>query len=233
MKFPRIIFLTISVCLLTTFSFSQTTDSIYDPKAKTILDQVMKTMRADSTKTATFTITMKKADGTKDIKTGELIIKGNKYKIVLQKKIGDKIQKEEYYNDGRITAVYSESDNEVTYDNTPDPGMQRNQNSISSADIFTIFGKDFKYKFIKEDTLNGRAVQYVDLYPEQSEKKNYHTVHLLIDKEKKQIITVIFVYKDGSIITYNIDTFTPNLPAPDSTFQFDESAHPGVIITPH
>lgn len=224
--------LSIPVCLLAVNAIAQPASS-YDPKAKTILDEVSKTAKAYTTISATFTITMKKADGNTDIKNGSLIMKSGKYKITLENKMKDnKIKKEEYYNDGKTTWVYSEKDNEVTIDDAPDPSKPKAGNAISPNDIFTIHEKGFKYTYIKEETLSdGKVVQYIDLFPENPDKKNYHTVHLTIDKVKKQIINVIFVNKDGSTTTYAVKTFTPNLDIPDASFQFDVKAHPGVTVT--
>lgn len=221
--------LSLPVCLFTVAALAQPAkqqDPNYDPKAKAILDEVSKTAKAYSTITATFSITMKKADNTSDTKNGTVVMKSGKYKITLENKVKDAVKKEEYYNDGKTTWVYSESKKEVTIDNAPTASAT--SNTISPNDIFTIHEKGFKYKFIKEEVQNGVTVQLIDLYPEKPEKKNYHTVKLTIDKNKKQIIKVIFLNKDGSSTTYTVKTFTPNLDVPDSTFQYDEKAHPGV-----
>ncbi|MBI3512056.1 MAG: outer membrane lipoprotein carrier protein LolA [Bacteroidetes bacterium] len=203
----------------------QANDPNYDPKAKVILDDVSATAKAYSSITATFSITTKKADGTSDVKDGNVVMKSGKYKIVLDNKVKDKVYKEEYYNDGKTTWVYTEKDGELTIDNAPDPAAKKNDNTISPNDIFTIHEKGFKYKFIKEETKDGVVYQYIDLYPEKPDKKNYHTVKLTIDKVKKQITTVVFLNKDGSTTTYAVKTFTPNLVVADSTFQFDTKTH--------
>jgi outer membrane lipoprotein-sorting protein len=224
--------LALPVCLFAVNAIAQPPANAYDPKAKTILDAVSATAKAYTSITATFTITMKKADNTTDVKNGSVVMKTGKYKITLENKIKGVIKKEEYYNDGKTTWVYSEKDNEVTIDNAPDPAHPKNANSISPNDIFTIHEKGFKYTYIKEETLSdGKVVQYIDLFPENPDKKSYHTVHLTIDKAKKQINNVIFVNKDGSTTTYTVKTFTPNLEVADATFQFDLKAHPGVTVT--
>jgi outer membrane lipoprotein-sorting protein len=204
-------------------------DPNYDPKAKTILDEVSKTAKAYTSITAEFTITMKNAKGdVTDTKNGSLVMKSGKYKIVIDNKVKGVVKKEEYYNDGKSTWVFSEKDNEVTIDCAPDPNAKRNENTISPNDIFTIHEKGFKYRFIKEEVQNGKAVQLIDLTPEKPEKKNYHTVKLTIDKTKKQIISVVFVNKDQSTTTYTVKSLTPNLDVTDATFQFDKKIHAGV-----
>ena len=219
----------IPIFLLVFPTITKAQDPNYDPKAKLILDDVSKTAKSYTTITATFSITIKKADNTSDVKNGSIIMKSGKYKITLENKVKEVIKKEEYYNDGKTTWVYSEKDKEVNVDNF-DPNKKKTENSISPNDIFTIHEKGFKYKFIKEEIQNGKTVQLIDLYPEKPDKKNYHTVKLTIDKVKKQIINVVFLNKDGSTTTYTVKTFTPNLDVPDSTFQFDIKTHPGVSV---
>ncbi|HEU4716933.1 MAG TPA: outer membrane lipoprotein carrier protein LolA [Bacteroidia bacterium] len=199
----------------------------YDPKAKTILDDVSKTAKSYSTITAEFTITTKKTDGTSDSKDGTIVLKGSKYKLTLNTKVKDKMYAEEYYNDGKTTWAYVQKDNEVTIDNAPDPNKKK-EGTFSVSDIFSDPAKGFKYRFIKEETLNGKVVQQIELYPEKPDKKNYHTIKLTIDKVKKQVISAVQVNNDQSTITYTIKKFTPNLDVPDSTFQFDKKTHPGV-----
>ncbi len=200
----------------------------YDPKAKTILDGVSATAKSYQSITFTFSMTMEKPGGVKDVKDGTVILKGNMYKIVLDNKQKDKVCHEEYYNDGKTLVVYNECQKEATIDDAPDPAKKKNENQISPTEIFTIHEKGFKYKFIREETQGGKVVQLIDLYPEQADKKNYHTVKLTIDKVKKQIISVVFVNKDGSKTTYTVKTFTPNTVYTDATFKFDCKAHPGV-----
>jgi outer membrane lipoprotein-sorting protein len=229
MKSLKKITLAIPALLLSVMAFAQTADPNSE-KARLILDEVSKTAKAYSTISATFAITVKQANGTTDVKNGSVVMKSGKYKIVLDNKVKEVIKKEEYYNDGKTTWVYIEKDKEVTIDYAPDPTKKKAENSISPNDIFTIHEKGFKYTFVKEETQNGRVVQLINLIPEKPEKKNYHTVKLTIDKVKKQIVNVVFMNKDGSSITYNVKTFTPNTEVPDTTFQFDLKAHPGVQV---
>lgn len=199
----------------------------YDPKAKAILDDVSKTAKSYTSITATFSLTMEKADKTKDVHEGTIVMKGSKYKISLNRKIKDKVYLEEYINNGKTVWTFSQKDNEVTIDNAPDPAKKKNSNSISPSDIFTIHEKGFKYKFIKEEMQNGKAVQLIDLYPDNPDKKNYSIVKVVIDKAKKQIISVTFNNKDGSKTIYTVKSFTPNLEVADTTFTFDSKTHPG------
>jgi outer membrane lipoprotein-sorting protein len=214
--------LSLLICLQTSVSFAQTTthttEYLNDPRAKFILDKVSRTMKKDTTKTSTFTVIVKKANGKTDSVRGEMILKGFKYKIVLH----TTGPREEYYDDGKTTAVYLQKEDEVTFDTVPDPAvMNRNKNAFSAYNLFTIYETRFHYHFMKEDTLNGRIIQHIDLYPLKPGNVNFHLLHLSIDKEKKRIVRITCFYKDGAEITYIIDSYTPNLVIPDSNFQFN------------
>lgn len=199
--------------------FAQGDAGGYDPKAKTILDEVSKTAKAYTSITATFTMTMEKVDKSKDVHEGEVVIKGKKYKITLNRKIKNKVWKEIYINNSTTTWNYSEKECEITIDNAPDPAKAKN--NFAPTDIFTIHEKGFKYKFVKEEVQGGKTVQLIDLFPEQADKKNYHTVKVVIDKAKKQIISATFLNKDGSKTIYAVKTFTPNLEVADATFNME------------
>jgi len=222
-----------ALVIMPTASFAQAkTGPDYDPKAKTILDGVSATAKAYTSITATFTIATEKPGGVKETKTGTVILKGNMYKITLDSKNSKGVPyKEEYYNDGTTMWTYNGNDNECQVDNAPDPAKKKNDNTISPTEIFTFHENGFKYKFMKEETqAGGKVVQMIDLYPEQPDKKPYHTVKLTIDKVKKQIMSIVLMNKDGSKTTYTVNTFTPNTAYTDATFRFDKAAHPGVTM---
>ncbi|MGL5891617.1 MAG: LolA family protein, partial [Bacteroidia bacterium] len=197
-----------------------------DPKAKAILDEVSKTAKAYTSISATFTITIEKPNGTKDVQEGNVVMKGKKYKVVLNKKVKDKIYKEEYRSNTKVICNYSEQNKEVTVDNAPDPAKATAKNAITPSDIFTIHEKGFKYKFEKEVTENGRVMQLINLYPEKPDGKSYHTVKVKIDKLKKQIVSAVMMNTDGSKMTYSVKTFTPNLTISDTDFEYSIKNYP-------
>lgn len=198
-------------------------------KAKTILDEVSKTSKAYTSISATFSITLTKADKTSDTKTGSVVMKDGKYKITIENKVQNVVKKEEYYNDGKTTWVYSEKDKEVTIDCFD--ANKKSDNSFSPNDIFYLHEKGFNLDFIEEKTQkDGKIIQVIKLVPQKPEKKNYHQVKVTIDKAKKQIISVMFMNKDGGSTTYTVNTFTPNLAVTDAGFQFDTKSHAGVEV---
>jgi len=98
--------------------------------------------------------------------------------------------------------------------------------AVNPSTIFTIYEKGFKYKFDGEDA----TTQTLSLFPENPDKKKYHTAKLFVDKIKKQISSVKMMMKDGSTQTYTIKTFEANAVIPDTDFTFNAKAHPGISV---
>ncbi|TND05353.1 MAG: outer membrane lipoprotein carrier protein LolA [Bacteroidetes bacterium] len=228
---PLIKMTTVTAMLFAGSLLAQQPAVVNDTKAKTILDEVSKNAKTFKTVKANFTITIENADKSKSTQEGELIVKGQKYKVKMKQKTKDKAGKEkeyaeEYISDTQTAWNYSEKNKEVTIDNA----KKTTKEGFSVNDIFVLHEKGFKYSFEKEEKQSGVDVQVINLYPSKPEGKKYHTVRVVIDKVKKQITSVTFLNKDGSKMTYTVKTMTPNAEVPDTTFHFDVKAHPGVEV---
>lgn len=204
--------LTVTVCL------SQKESG--DEKSKLILDELSKKTKAYTSIKAEFDYTIENPqEKIKETKKGNLTLKGNKYKF--------NIAGQEIVSDGKTLWTYIKDVGEVQIDNAPDSGKE--ENSLSPTNIFTIYEKGFKYKYDKEETKNGKVMQIINLFPIKANEKPYHTIKLFIDKNAKEISSVVVVNKDGSKYTYTVTKFETNLPLKDSDFVFDTSKAKEVI----
>ena len=184
-----------------------------DPKAKAILDALSAKTKSYSTIKAKFTWEIHKKDQTSTKQEGSIVTKGSKYKLDIP---GHSI-----FSDGETVWDYIKEANEVQVTE-----VEEDEDAINPSTIFTIYEKGFKYKFAGEDG----ATQVVNLYPENPDKKRYHTVKLFIDKNKNQISSLEMLMKDGTKQTYTIQSFLGNSDIPDSFFVFDAKKHPGVMV---
>jgi outer membrane lipoprotein-sorting protein len=185
-----------------------------DPKAKAILDELSKKTKAYTSIKAEFSFTVEKKDKTKDTQVGKIEVKGAKYKLI--------IPGHEIYCDGKTIWDYIKDANEVQVKDVEVGGDE----NLNPSNIFTIYEKGYKYKFDSEDATK----QIVSLFPENPDKKKFHTVKLIIDKVKKQITQVKMMMKDGSTHTYEIKSFATNTDMPDTNFVFNAKAHPGISV---
>jgi outer membrane lipoprotein-sorting protein len=202
------IILTALTTLITLGIFSQEVDT----KAKGILDKLSAKTKAYKTIKADFKFTItNKTEGINESQTGKIQIKGNKYFL--------SIAGQDVMCDEKSVYTILKDAEEVQINDLPD---EDEEDFISPNKIFTLYETGFKYKYLKEE--NGEHI--INLYPKNSEEKDFHRLTLYIDKVKNQINLVKIFGKDGSTTTYTISTFTANSSIPDSKFTFDPATQP-------
>ncbi|MBL7893278.1 MAG: outer membrane lipoprotein carrier protein LolA [Bacteroidia bacterium] len=198
-----------------TGSIAQIKDT-QDPKAKGILDEVSAKTKSYTSIKVDFTMVMQSKDKTKKPETqkGALQLKGDRYKL--------DIKGQEIISDAKTSWTYLKDNNELQI-NSVDPNSN---DGVTPSNIFTIYEKGYKYKFISETA----TTQTIDLFPNNPEKKKFHTIKLVINKAQKQISSFTVFMKDGNVFDYTINTFVTSTVIPDSVFVFDVKAHPGIEV---
>ena len=210
-------------CLLPTANcFAQQPKEVVDTKAKAILDEVAAKTKSYTSIKAEFTSVMEKQVTNTESKvtetqSGSLQVKGEKYKLEIKGQV--------IFCDSKTQWTYIKESNEVQINNAPDPKATDNPNPVN---IFTLYEKGYKYKYDKEDVVNGIKVDIVDLFPLAPDKKAYHTIKLTIDRVKKEIISVKVLNKNGTSNTITVKKFTPNSEMPDAMFTFNKADYKGV-----
>lgn len=207
---------------IATLVFAQQPKEVVDAKAKSILDEVAaKTKSYTSIKAEFGSVTEKQVTNAEskmtESQTGMLSLKGDKYKL--------EVKGQTILCDGKTQWTYIKESNEVQINNAPDPKATDNINPVN---IFTLYEKGYKYKYEKEETVNGAKADVVDLFPLNPDKKSFHTIKLTIDRAKKQIVAVKILNKNGTVNTITVKAFTPNVEMPDTMFIFDKKNYPGV-----
>lgn len=204
-----------------TLLFSQ--KETQDAKAKTILDELSTKTKAYKTIKSTFTIVSESKDKKKDNQDGSLMIKGKKYKLSLKG--------QEYYNNGTFIWNYVASAKETTKDFAPKPDEKtKSKKGIDISKMFTIYEEGYKYKFEKEELQENVLVQVIDLYPNNPDQQDFHTIKLMIDKNKKQVHSVKFMNKDGSTRTILLNSFTTDTEMADDLFNYESTKHPDIHL---
>lgn len=207
---------------LSVLSFAQMPKEVVDAKAKAILDEVAKQTKTYTTIKAEFSTVTEKQTTNKETKatdtqTGTLEIKGTKFRLSFK---GQTI-----FCDGKTQWTYIKESNEVQINNAPDPNAT---DGINPINIFTIYEKGYKYKYEKEETVNGVKADVINLYPLDPDKKPFHTIRLSIDKVKKQIVAVKIFNKNGTTNTITVKNFLANTEMEDAAFTFNKASYKGV-----
>lgn len=188
-----------------------------DAKATEILNKVSKIYKSYSTMTSTFSLTTKPTTGKAVTSTGTVWIKGTKFKL----DYGGQLI---YCNNVNIWTWDKDEDGEVTKE-----VFKINDASIQPNEIFTIYNKDFKNAYEGPTTRNGKTYEVIKMVPKKTSAQ-YSYIKLEIDKATNKISRAIQHYKNGTEVTIEIKSFTPNSAMADTTFEWDSKAHPKVSL---
>jgi outer membrane lipoprotein-sorting protein len=209
----------IMVLLLVFTGMSYTSFAQSDAKATAILQAMSKKYKTYAIVKADFTITANnpKANINQTDK-GVLYVKANanKYKMVMQDR--------DLISDGKSQWTHLKQDQEVQLTD-----VNNDADALNPAQIFTIYEKGFKSKYVSESKVGSKVYQVIDLTPIDA-KKTYNKVRLTVDKSALQITKAVIYEKNGTTYTYNVKSFVPNVKLPESTFTFDAKKYPGVEV---
>lgn len=188
-----------------------------DPKAEKILNEMSRKYRDMDGFKAKFTYELENKEYNMNEKAeGEIAVKGSKFNL----KIGD----QEIINNGTTVWTYFKDANEVNIsDYNPDP------DDITPDKIYTMYKKGYKYVLMGEQTVDGQKVSIIDLEPVDRDAK-INKIRLIINQSNKQLKSWKIYENTGTVYTYYINSFSPNVAMADSYFSFDKSKHPGVEV---
>ena len=197
---------------LLTITTSLTIAAQKDEKAKGILDKVSAKTKTYKTLKAEFQFTISnKTEGINESQIGTIQIKGDNYFL--------SIKGQDVFSNGKSIYTVLKDASEIQINNIPD---KTEEEYISPNKIFTLYEEGFNYKYVKEEA----GLHLINLYPKKAEDKAYHTITLYVNSVKNEITKVKVNGKDGSITTYSVKSFTPDVVIPDSQFTFDKSKYP-------
>ncbi len=191
-----------------------------DPATEKLLNTLREKYQSYRTAKINFTLTAtnQQKQITVDEK-GELIVepRTNRYRITLNDQV--------MISDGKQQWHVLKEEQEVQI--TEADGEQ--SGSITPANIFSFYSEGFKYPAAKSETIGGKSLSVIDLIPTDG-KVSYVKVRLRLDKSINQIHDVTVFDKSGSLYTYTIQNFTPNVKVTSKTFIFDKTDYPGMEI---
>jgi len=204
------------ICLWSTFAVQAQQDA----KAKEILDAVSAKAKSLQSLRVKFNfVTENLKEHVTDSVPGTLFLKGAKYKLFF---MGN-----ETTFDGKTRTTFIVASNEA---NISEPGKDESSDFINPADIFTLYQKNFKYKYDKEVSEKGKTFHQIDLFPTVPGKKKYSRIRLKVEKSTNQLYSLKTFNKDGNLTTIELSEFKPNIVVNDNLFIFDKKAHPKVEI---
>ncbi|MGB3780705.1 MAG: outer membrane lipoprotein carrier protein LolA [Tunicatimonas sp.] len=191
--------------------------SEYDKQARQILDAMSEHYQAIGAYEADFSYSMEIPDQPQADKfEGQIAVKGDKFRL--------NMGGQEVINDGTTQWTYLEEANEVNIDNyDPEEG------DISPTQIYNAYQRGFKYVYVEDETIDGKAYQVVDLIPENKDNQ-FFKIRLHISQEDKVLKRWKIFEKNGTRYTYDINNFNPEAPVDDELFTFNKRKHRGVEV---
>ena len=210
----KYIVLLISALLAAFNTYSQ------DENAEKLLKTLAEKHNTYDNITADFTFYYKNLQTESENKwNGSIIMKGEKYKLELRNSTI-------YYN-GKTLWNHLHGPNEV---NISEPVQNEDSDIINHPhQIFDIYKKDFKYKYLGKETSKGQEVYVVDLYPEELDK-DYSRIRLYLTLDNIRIHSAKIFAKDGSRYQIEIENMKTNQPVDDSAFAFNKEDHPDAEV---
>lgn len=185
-------------------------------KAILILDQVIEKNDSYENIEVEFIYKMENPDaGINESKSGILLVKGDKYRL----NIDDIV----VISDGINLYNLLVEDEEVMINSVED-----NSDAITPNNLLNSYKTNYKCKFIKEDKLNNKTVQIIELTPLKG--RTFSKIKVVIIKDLRQILSFSIFDKNGSMYSYNILKFTPNTQLDPKAFIFDEADYPNFEI---
>ncbi len=193
---------------------------VQEDKSKKILSELSKKAEGFTTVKASFTKTYTKG-AVKDVSKGKITVKGTKFFV-------ETGEGQNLYCDGRTVVTHLIEDEEAYC--SPASELSEDGEFIEPSEMFTIWEKDFKYRYLKEQTISGTKYDVINLVPLKPKEKKYHTIQIKVNKTKKTVDYFIISFKDGSTAKYHITSFKTNETVSDAMFKFNKAKFPDVIM---
>jgi outer membrane lipoprotein-sorting protein len=137
------------------------------------------------------------------------LMKQNKYKLSSQ---GSTV----YYN-GVTMWTYTSANNEVT---VTEPEKQAGDFMSNPAGFFTLYKRDFKYRYLRETMVNGSRCHEIDLFP-RNLNQPYTRIKVFIGTQSDLPEIISSVGKDGVDYTVYLKNTVLDREVADAAFTFD------------
>tara|TARA_B100000287_G_scaffold422013_1_gene463422 strand:+ start:894 stop:1523 length:630 start_codon:yes stop_codon:yes gene_type:complete len=198
------------ILLITNTFYCQSQDKV----AKDILEKISSVTKSyDNIKIEFNFLMTNKTHNINEYQEGILELEKNKFRITMDDQI--------IINDGAIQWIYLKESNELQItENDPE------ENTMNPHDIFTIYEKGYKYKYIGKKSIDNNNYDVIDLFPKES--INFTKITLIINTIKNQLKEIQIQDKNGGTYKYVIKNLMPNTNL--SPFKFNQEDFPDIDI---
>ena len=204
----------ISIFILSTLMFAVASGQ--SKKAEAIIEDITKKTQSYESVGIEFTFTYEDPGSGEDVsEAGSLIISGDKYILDIE---GQKV-----ICDGETIWTFIEDAFEVQIN-----AIEEDDESITPSKLLTTYNEEYKARLDKEFKRDGVNYQRIELKPEEGKK--WVKLDVVVNSDKQQISEITIHDKNGGMIHYKIDEFTPNVEVSDADFSFNPDEHPELEV---
>jgi outer membrane lipoprotein-sorting protein len=211
---PKVLLATIALLI---FSIPQTNAQSKDKQATDILDEVTAKTKAYESIKMDFTYQMENPEANiNETTSGSALVSGDKYRLDIAGQL--------VISDGTTLWTVIKDAEEVQVNEVSD-----NNEAFSPTKMLTDYSKNYKSKLIsKTQAINGVDVYILELTP--NKKENFKNVNLYVRRSEMQPYRIEIYDYNGSVYTYTLTSFKPNVAVKAGDFTFVESQYPDYEI---
>lgn len=199
--------------------YTSTSDS--DAAAKQLLEAIREKYDGFQTLTADFRLELAFPNQPLETQRGTLSRSGERVRFKLGNQEGI-INREAAY-------FILHASKEVQINDLPSPGETTGM--LTPQNLFSFYeGNEYVLALQGEEVAEGRTAQVIEMKPIDRNASDFTKLRLLVDKQRKEIISVKAFSRDGSSYTFLLDKTRGNAPLADGTFDFRQAEFPGYHV---
>lgn len=199
--------------------YTQAKDS--DPEAVSLINSIRVKYDAYKTMEADFLLDISFPGQPKESQIGKIKRQGD----LVRFKLGD----QEGIINGEAAYIIQHGNKEVMINNLPDPADLTGV--LTPQTLFNFYeGDNYVLALQGEEIVESRLLQAIELKPVDRANSEFTKLRLLIDKAKKELVSVKAFTADGANFTFHLKQTKGNPALAASTFTFNKAEFPGYHI---
>lgn len=192
-----------------------------DPAAKRMLEDIRKKYDGYATLTADFRLEMAFPNQPVEVQQGNLSRKGDLVRFKLGNQEGIINQEAAYF--------ILHGSKEVQINDLPSPGETTGM--LTPQNLFNFYeGEQYVLSLQGEEAAGARKLQVIEMKPVDRNASDFTKLRLMVDQQRKEIVSVKAFSRDGSSYTFFLDNTRGNATLADNNFTFDKSQFPGYHV---
>ncbi|WP_116108674.1 LolA family protein [Lewinella sp. IMCC34191] len=192
-----------------------------DPEAKQILETIRQKYDGYSTMAADFRLELDFPGQPVEVQKGSITRKGDLVRFRLGSQEGI------INNDAAYIILHGSK--EVQINDLPEPG--ETTGVLTPQNLFNFYeGDDYVLAMQGEETYNGRSLDVIEMKPVDRDESEFTKLRLLVDTQRKEIVSVKAFSRDGSSYTFLLDGTRGNAQLAENNFTFNRAEFPGYHV---